>query len=71
MDFVKVIMNFRGRFYLFPYLVHCKMYVKFHLCVRQYCGPYPTGWLESYTVCESLWGGGGFGVDNTRHVRRG
>lgn len=46
MDFVKMIISFRDRFYLFPYLVHCKMYLKFHLCVRQYCGPYPTGWLE-------------------------
>ena len=46
MDFVKVIINFRGPFCLFPYLVHCKMYLKFHLCVRQYHGPHPTGWLR-------------------------
>lgn len=45
MDFVKVIINFRGPFYLFPYLVHCKMYLKFHLCVRRYHGLHPTGWL--------------------------
>lgn len=71
MDFVKVIINFRGPFYLFLYLVHCKIYLKFHLHVRQYCGPYPAGGSESCTVCESLWKRGAFGVDDTQHVRRG
>lgn len=39
MDFGKVMINFRGPFHLFLYLVHCQMYLKFRLRVRQYCGP--------------------------------